>query len=1058
MKHFILTVLALFAGVLATKAQTLEYYLDDENQIVYQYHPGTGYAEVAHGGSYESDYFPQSYVHHNKLGEVLRIIEGFEVDGQWYTVQKIGGHAFFGCSHVKTIYIPETIRSIGSITFAGCTEVEDVYCYVNPRKLTWETGSYYDIYSFKKQRGTRWHVHEFYAEYYAEKFLNNNVTFVGDLVYDAEPLPQGIESVFRAYDAENGILIAGGNQNWKLSLAYNDGSTISYVGDSYWDQQALYFRLGSGTSSWKDLLLTSDYVVHGTVRKILVVGAGGIHMLRCQLPDGTWIEKEYYADGDYQEYEIVFPKPQRYDGPVEFHVYSETPFVLQSIFVVMEEENEDVVYSTFKGYDEQEVNPGVNRWGNVLTEEGNIWWINVTNSAVSITFSSVEFDGTNSTPCIVTYHQNEPYNIWFTSRFKYEGPVKKVLVHSAGNIQGMQVTIQDKKAGKSYSSSTEAHPTDYFGDYVFEFAECPEIEDGQFTVHVYGEGAIFINSITIVKREETPELPQGKCGDNLTYQLSYIPGETTLSEDMMSQIPAMKLTISGSGNMWDFDDEWSGSDNMVPWLPYRQNITVLDLPSGLKSVGNNAFSRMWNCEFPALPSGIERIGQSAFYNDYFGGDLVLPSGLLRIESNAFKAVNGATNVYIGPKVSVIQTGALNSMYFTDCYYVDKGNPTYSSEGNCVYEVATKTVIAGGKKSTIPTDAKCIGPRAFEGVHRATLDLPSTLLEIGMNAFYNCDITEIRIPDKVTSIGHSALSRCQKLLTVYVGKSMKSIGRTVFYDSSNILDISLACDPENLTWEKASSYDDESFGPNGKTTAHVRAEMLDGWVTKFAYLNLTFKGDLGDEIQPIEEEKRVDIAALKGQDLTNNTVDNVYYNLPASTGSGLINDAIVIGAVTDMSLVGSGEPGSAEVAENFKGVILKVNGKGTITIDSGAFGNRLRLAVRIGNGTPVIIRETGRQSNMISYNVQTETFVYIYAVPASASVRGWMYRAEGVDEDSVVIYGITIEPGAYDPDSINAIDNHDSPIDSATYDLNGRRIQGLPRKGIVIQNGRKVLIR
>ena len=169
------------------------------------------------------------------------------------------------------------------------------------------------------------------------------------------------------------------------------------------------------------------------------------------------------------------------------------------------------------------------------------------------------------------------------------------------------------------------------------------------------------------------------------------------------------------------------------------------------------------------------------------------------------------------------------------------------------------------------------------------------------------------------------------------------------------------------------------------------------------------------------------------------------------------NGMIIG-YTDMSLVGSGEPGSAEVAENFKGVILKVNGKGTITIDSGAFGNRLRLAVRIGNGTPVIIRETGRQSNMISYNVQTETFVYIYAVPASASVRGWMYRAEGVDEDSVVIYGITIEPGAYDPDSINAIDNHDSPIDSATYDLNGRRIQGLPRKGIVIQNGRKVIVR
>ena len=205
-------------------------------------------------------------------------------------------------------------------------------------------------------------------------------------------------------------------------------------------------------------------------------------------------------------------------------------------------------------------------------------------------------------------------------------------------------------------------------------------------------------------------------------------------------------------------------------------------------------------------------------------------------------------------------------------------------------------------------------------------------------------------------------------------------------------------------------------------------------------------------------KTIDVESLQSEDLSDNTVDNVYYNLNPERGCFYQDGGLVIGQSTDMSAIGNGTPGSAEVAENFNGIILKVMGKGTITIDSRVFGRDLRLAVRIGNGTPVISPDWDRRDRQISYNISQETYVYIYAVGQGALVRAFGNSEPEAGDDYVAIYGITIEPEAYDPDSINAIDNHDSPADSATYDLNGRRIQGLPRKGIVIQNGKKILIR
>jgi len=94
----------------------------------------------------------------------------------------------------------------------------------------------------------------------------------------------------------------------------------------------------------------------------------------------------------------------------------------------------------------------------------------------------------------------------------------------------------------------------------------------------------------------------------------------------------------------------------------------------------------------------------------------------------------------------------------------------------------------------------------------SLTLPSSLIEIGNYAFYNCNITDIDFPDKLQYIGESAFSfndfttitipstiteidyevfrSCTKLKTVNLPSTITSIGKYAFYGCNSLVSINL----------------------------------------------------------------------------------------------------------------------------------------------------------------------------------------------------------------------------------------------------------------------------
>lgn len=227
------------------------------------------------------------------------------------------------------------------------------------------------------------------------------------------------------------------------------------------------------------------------------------------------------------------------------------------------------------------------------------------------------------------------------------------------------------------------------------------------------------------------------------------------------------------------------------------------------------------------------------------------------------------SIHIPAYVKLVSPLAIAGCDQLETITVDENNAKYHSEGNCLIETESKTLVAGCKTSVMPTDGsiKIIGDCAFGNFSTITsLDIPhgveiikgramalchnldyvfipktvermddgvfynskmlktvefeenSKLPQISTELFSGCvALTDVNIPEGVTLIGEKAFFDCGSLTTINIPEGTKEIGYQAFFQCYKLNNFSI---PDGITrihngaFANTAYYDNQSNYEDG----------------------------------------------------------------------------------------------------------------------------------------------------------------------------------------------------------------------------------------------------
>ena len=252
-------------------------------------------------------------------------------------------------------------------------------------------------------------------------------------------------------------------------------------------------------------------------------------------------------------------------------------------------------------------------------------------------------------------------------------------------------------------------------------------------------------------------------------------------------------------------------------------VTIPAAANGLTvtAIAAEAFAGCTNLTSVVIPEGVTTIGSKAFKNCTALSSVTLPSTMKSIAIDAF---DGCSALVLG--VTLEQTGLVNvdvklnliginnkdieklnipknvvniephltaNLTKLTTITVDAANPNYDSRSECnaIIEKSTGTLVAGCSTTLLPTDAKAIGPWAFEGQTAITsVTLHSGIRSIGEGAYYGCTAIkavtlEMETPPTITKNTFSDVVYNTATLTIQNTLSRTRIMGTPWEDFLNI---------------------------------------------------------------------------------------------------------------------------------------------------------------------------------------------------------------------------------------------------------------------------------
>ena len=251
----------------------------------------------------------------------------------------------------------------------------------------------------------------------------------------------------------------------------------------------------------------------------------------------------------------------------------------------------------------------------------------------------------------------------------------------------------------------------------------------------------------------------GSCGDNATW--SYDEGTQT-------------LTVSGSGEVrfdsWESFPYWDTTKKLVveegitalsnspmAGTPRFKAMTEVSLPNSLKELGSWVFADCEQLKAITIPDGVTEMGESVFWDCKNLEHVVIPASVTTFTDTR-----------------IMYDAGFGQPVFHGCEKLTSAGPLGSG---CAIEF--------GWTDQIPERA-FLGCRTLEQI-----TFPEGVTKIGDAAFAYTRLSELTVPDTVTSIEKEAFYGCNQLETLNLPASVVRIGKDAFRDCESLNQISVA---------------------------------------------------------------------------------------------------------------------------------------------------------------------------------------------------------------------------------------------------------------------------
>ena len=263
------------------------------------------------------------------------------------------------------------------------------------------------------------------------------------------------------------------------------------------------------------------------------------------------------------------------------------------------------------------------------------------------------------------------------------------------------------------------------------------------------------------------------------------------------------LTISGKGAMPNYNvDE-------VPWADYRTMIVRIEIGEGITTVGRCAFYGCVTLREVTLPSTLTEIKEYGFYGCSSLNEITVPAAVNTIGKYAFRRAglekvtfetlygwSAGENVLTATEVYGLGAGYLTKNYYKLDWVRDINadpeeiNPNFVAGGACNTAVKWELVYIDEAKTQMKLIISGNGAMPEYGTGAAPwygyldsiveIEVSEGVTTVGRCAFYGLkNVTKVTLRDGLTKIGDYAFNGCKALTEIDVPESVTAIGKDAF---------------------------------------------------------------------------------------------------------------------------------------------------------------------------------------------------------------------------------------------------------------------------------------